>query len=167
MKHLTKIRHVTVSGHDAVPERTASLFNFPSAGKLQAQRLSPFEWQMKTACDHFLIITTAEILRAANYQSDLMAVRHQRMRHTKRRCCKGGGNITWGDVAETNKKVREGEISGSVPKLWHQMNMKERQNQKSQMIKSPMQLLHIDVMAHFQTSHRSSAVHPRAPVACL
>lgn len=72
---------------------------------------------MKTACDHFLIIATAEILRAANYQSDLMAVRHQRMRHTKRRRCKGEGNITEGDVAETNKKVHGGGINCSVPKL--------------------------------------------------
>lgn len=122
MKYLTKIRHVTVSGHDAVPQRMASLFNFPSAGKLQVERFSLFEWQMKTACDHFLIITTAEILRAANYQSDLMAARHQRMRHTKRRCCKGEGNITERDAAETNKKVHEGGINCSVPKLWHQMD---------------------------------------------
>lgn len=36
-------------------------------------------------------------------------------------------------------------------------NMEERQNQRSQMIKSEMQLLHINVMAHFHPSHRPTA----------
>lgn len=63
---------------------TASLFNFPSVGKLHAERFSPFEWQMKTGCDHFLIITAAEILRVAKYQLDLMAVRREGTRQSER-----------------------------------------------------------------------------------
>lgn len=43
---------------------------------------------MKIACDHFHFVTTAEILRAANYQSDLMAVR--------RRERTNGAHLRWG-----------------------------------------------------------------------
>lgn len=62
---------------------------------------------MKTACDHFLITPTAEILRAAKYQLDLMAARHEGTRQTETEGHEQGGNITETDMQETNKRVHE------------------------------------------------------------
>lgn len=77
IKYLLRIKPMTVSGH------TAGLFNFPSGGKLQTERFSLFEWHLKTACDHFFIITTAQILRAAKYQLDSMAASDEGASHTE------------------------------------------------------------------------------------
>lgn len=83
IKCLLRIKPMTVSGHTTISQHTAGLFNFPSGGKLQTERFSLFEWQLKTACDHFFIITTAQILRAAKDQLDSMAASDEGASHTE------------------------------------------------------------------------------------
>lgn len=60
---------MTVSGHGATSQRMASLFNFQSRGMLQTERFFYCLSDMKTTSDHFLIITKAEILRAAVFEA--------------------------------------------------------------------------------------------------
>lgn len=68
---------------------------------------------MKTACDHFLIITSAEILRAAKYQLDLMAVRHEGTRQSERGGQEQGDHIAVTDMKGTNK----GYMTGTAKRL--------------------------------------------------
>lgn len=97
----------------------SGIFNFPSGEKLQAERFSPFDWQMKTACDHFFIITMAEILGAAKHQSDSMAARHERVwGELRQKGMNTGGNRTERQACKKKIKryMREGRINGS--RIW-------------------------------------------------
>lgn len=69
---------------------------------------------MKTACDHFLIITTAEILRVAKYQLNLMAVRREGTRQSEREGQEQADHKIVTDMQGTNKRyMTEGQLNSS------------------------------------------------------
>lgn len=75
-----------------ISPRKPSLSNFPSEKKASSWEIFSISL---TVCDHFVIITTAEILRAATYQCDWMAARQKDM--------SAGGNTTETNSQETQE----------------------------------------------------------------